>query len=87
MANKVFTGTVVSVKGQNSIVVAIERMVAHRKYGKLLKRTKRIMADTSSFYEGRKDMEMVVGDIVKIEETRPISKNKNFKIVSKEDKK
>lgn len=75
MAKKVFTGTVVSNKAQGSAVVAIERKVAHPKYGKLLKRTKKIMVDASSFSEVR------IGTVVKIEETKPLSKNKNFKII------
>ena len=87
MSKKSFIGTVVSNKTKNSVVVAIERKVIHPKYGKLLKKTKRIMADTSSFTEGKNGMEIKLGDIVKIEETRPISKNKNFKVVNIENKK
>lgn len=77
MSKKKFTGVVVSDKAQNSVVVAIERIVAHPKYGKLLKRTKKIMADKNG-------IEITVGDLVKIEETKPISKRKNFIVIKME---
>lgn len=77
MAKKVFIGEVVSDKAQNSVMVVIERKVTHPKYGKLLKRTKKLMADKNG-------MEVKLGDTVKIEETRPMSKKKNFKVVGKE---
>lgn len=61
----------------NSVVVAIERKVPHPRYGKLLTRTQKLMADKNG-------IEVVVGDMVKIEETKPMSKKKNFKVVKKE---
>ncbi|MBP6913728.1 MAG: 30S ribosomal protein S17 [Candidatus Levybacteria bacterium] len=78
MSKKTFTGKVVSDKMKNTIIVAIERNISHPRYGKLIKRTQKLMADKSG-------MDVVVGDIVKIEETKPMSKNKNFKVVKKED--
>lgn len=79
MSKKTFIGKIVSDKMANTVVVAIERKVAHKRYGKLLARTQKLMADKNS-------MEVVTGDTVKIEETRPMSKNKNFKVVGKENK-
>lgn len=77
---RTLSGTVVSVKMQNTVVVAIERKVAHKLYRKLIKVTKRIKADTNG-------MEIKEGDRVKIESTRPISRDKNFKVIGKEEAK
>lgn len=77
---KIIAGTVVSVKMQNTAIVAVIRKVAHKKYGKLLKVTKRFKVDTNG-------MELAVGDNVKIEQTKPISKTKFFKVIAKGDKK
>ncbi len=77
---KTLTGTVVSTKMTKTVVVAIERKVAHKKYGKLIKVTKRLKADTNG-------MEIKENDIVVIEQTRPMSKDKNFKVVRKEEAK
>lgn len=79
MSKKTFIGKIVSDKMANTVVVAIERKVAHKRYGKLLARTQKLMADKNG-------MEVVMGDIVKIEEIRPMSKNKNFKVLGKENK-
>lgn len=79
-ANKrTLTGTVVSTKMQKTVVVAIERKVAHKLYGKLIRVTKKLKADTNG-------MELSEGDIVKIQGTRPLSKDKNYKVVYKEAK-
>lgn len=75
---KTFSGTVVSSKMQNTVVVAIQRKVAHKLYRKLIKVTKRIKADTNN-------IDVKDGDVVVIEQTRPISKNKNFKVIKKEE--
>ena len=76
---KTFYGKIISDKMNNTVVVAIERKVAHPRYGKLLKKTQKLMADKNG-------MEVVIGEMVKIEETKPMSKNKNFKVVGKENK-
>lgn len=78
--NKTLSGQVVSAKMQDTVVVAIERKVAHPVYRKLIKVTKRIKADTNN-------MEIKEGDLVVIEQTRPISRDKNFKVVRKEEAK
>lgn len=74
------TGTVVSTKMQNTVVVSIERKVAHKLYGKLIKVSKKIKADTNG-------MEISEGEVVVIEQTKPISKDKNFRVIKKEEQK
>lgn len=74
MAKKTFTGKVVSDKMTNTIVVEIERLVRHPIYKKTLKRTGKIKADTNG-------MKPTIGQFVKIEQTRPISRDKSFKVI------
>lgn len=71
---KVRVGKVVSNKGDKSIVVAIETMVNHPLYNKRVKKTTKFMAhDEKNICD--------VGDIVKIMETRPLSKSKRHRLV------
>lgn len=70
---KVLKGVVVSDKMDKTVVVKITRFVEHKKYGKRIKKTKNYKAHDE--LNSKK-----VGDIVEIEETRPISKDKKFKI-------
>lgn len=77
---KILIGKVVTNKMKNTAVVAVNRSVAHPLYGKKLTKTSRFSADTNN-------TEVAVGDIVRIEETRKVSKNKYFKIIGKEDSK
>lgn len=74
MAKKVFIGKVVSDKMTKTVVVAIERLVKHPVYKKTLRRTGKIKADTNG-------MEPKAGQFVKIEQTRPVSRDKSFKVV------
>ncbi len=67
-------GKVVSNKMQKSIVVAIERYVQHRVYKKYYKQTTKIMAHDES-------QEANIGDLVRIMETKPLSKNKSWRLV------
>ncbi len=77
LKGKVFSGTVVSDKMKDTIVVAVVRYVKHPRYRKFYKRTKRYLAhDQGNVYHE--------GDMVSIVETRPISKNKHFKVVQGE---
>lgn len=69
------SGTVVSNKMKDTIVVAVTRYVKHPKYKKYLKRVKRYHAHDVG---NRKE----VGDRVEIRETRPISKLKHFEVVA-----
>lgn len=68
------TGLVVSNKMDKSITVVIERKEKHPIYGKFLKRTKKFIA-----HDENNDCN--IGDTVKIAETRPISKNKRWRLV------
>ena len=77
MSAKRFHGKIVSNKMTNTVVVAIERMVPHKRYGKLLKATTKLKADTNGGAYN-------IGDMVIIEETRPISRDKYFKVIEKE---
>ncbi len=67
-------GIVTSDKMQKSIVVAVERKVKHPKYGKFVKKTTKFVA-----HDENNDCN--IGDTVKIMETRPMSKNKNWRLV------
>lgn len=67
-------GTVVSNKMSKSIIVAIERRVAHPLYKKYFKKTTRLMAHDEK-------NECTIGDVVKISETRPLSKRKKWRLV------
>ena len=70
---KTFEGTVVSAKMQNTIVVEVFRRKPHPLYKKLLKRSKRYKVETGGY-------SVSVGDKVKILETKPISKDKYFRV-------
>jgi len=71
---KVKIGEVVSNKMEKSIVVAIERRIQHPLYKKFFKKTTKLMAHDEK-------NECNIGDIVKIMEARPLSKNKNWRLV------
>jgi small subunit ribosomal protein S17 len=67
-------GKVVSDKADKSIVVAVETMVDHPLYGKRVNRTTKFMAHDE-------ENACNTGDTVKIMETRPLSKNKRWRLV------
>ena len=67
-------GVVTSNKMQKSIVVSVERKVKHPKYGKFVKKTTKFVA-----HDENNDCH--IGDTVKIMETRPLSKSKNWRLV------
>ncbi len=75
MPKKVKTGKVISNKTINTITVAVERMKTHPLYSKRFRVTKKYHADTDG-----KSFE--IGDVVTIEEVKPISKTKTWKVVS-----
>jgi ribosomal protein uS17 len=66
-------GTVVSDKGDKTIVVKVDTIKAHRRYKKVVRRSKR-------FHAHDEQNAAKLGDIVKIIETRPISKTKNWRL-------
>ena len=71
---KVRVGKVVSNKMDKSIVVTVERRVKHRLYKKFFKKTTKFMAHDEK-------NECTIGDMVKIMETRPLSKMKRWRLV------
>ena len=68
------TGLVVSDKMQTTVVVEIERRVPHPVYGKMVTRTKRVKAHDE-------ENSAMSGDTVCIAETRPLSKDKRWRVV------
>ena len=71
---KTRTGVVVSDKMDKTVVVAISELVKHDLYGKTTKRTKRLKAHDENNACG-------VGDTVALMETRPLSKDKHWRVV------
>ena len=67
-------GVVVSNKMEKSIVVAVERKEKHPMYGKFVKKTTKFVAHDEK-------NECSVGDTVRIMETRPLGKTKNWRLV------
>lgn len=73
MAVKERVGLVVSDKMQKTVVVAVENRASHLKYGKIVVKTKRYKAHDE-------DNQCKVGDRVRIQETRPLSKTKRWTV-------
>jgi small subunit ribosomal protein S17 len=71
---KTKVGVVKSNKMQKTITVAVERMVKHPIYGKFVKKT-------TKFHAHDEKGECNIGDVVKIMETRPLSKTKRWRLV------
>ena len=76
MPKRVLTGTVVSDKGEKTVVVRVERRVKHPLYGKIIKLSKKYHAHDAA-------NEFHVGEVVRIEECAPISKLKTWKVVDR----
>ncbi len=71
---KVRIGKVVSDKMDKSITITVDRKVKHPLYGKFVQKTTKLMAHDEK-------NECGIGDTVKIMETRPLSKNKRWRLV------
>ena len=71
---KVMIGTVVSDKMDKTVVVAVETNVKHKIYSKIQKKTYKLKAHDEN-------NECQVGDKVKVMETRPLSKDKRWRVV------
>ena len=71
---KVMIGTVTSNKMDKTVVVSVETSVKHKLYGKIVKRTYKLKAHDEN-------NECQIGDKVKVMETRPISKDKRWRVV------
>jgi small subunit ribosomal protein S17 len=76
MPKRVLTGTVVSDKGDKTVVVRVERRVKHPLYGKIIKLSKKYHAHDDA-------NEFRAGEIVRIEECAPISKLKTWKVLDR----
>ena len=76
MPKRVLTGTIVSDKGDKTIVVRVERRVKHPLYGTIIKLSKKYHAHDA-------DNAFHVGEIVRIEECAPISKLKTWTVVDR----
>jgi small subunit ribosomal protein S17 len=73
-ARKVRLGVVVSDKMQKTVVVRLERRFAHPRYGKMVTRSTKVKA-----HDEKNDAK--TGDTVRIMETRPLSKDKRWRVV------
>jgi len=71
---KLMTGRVVSDSMQKTVVVAIERLVKHEEYGKYVRRRSRFKVHDEK-------NECKVGDVIRFMETRPLSKDKRWRLV------
>lgn len=71
---KVFVGTVVSDRMQKTVVVSVTRFLRHPEYNKLVRRRTKVKAHDE-------EQQCGVGDKVKIMETRPLSRDKRWRIV------
>jgi small subunit ribosomal protein S17 len=76
MPKRVLTGTVVSDKGDKTVVVRVERRVKHPLYGKIIRLSKKYHAHDAA-------NEFHVGEIVRIEECAPISRLKTWTVVDR----
>ncbi len=72
-SRKVRTGIVVSDKRENTVTVAIELQYPHPKYGKIVKKTRKLHVHDEKF-------DSKIGDKVEIMETKPISKTKRWRV-------
>ena len=76
MPKRILVGTVVSDKTDKTVTVKVERKVKHPLYGKIIRRSKKYHAHDES-------NEFKPGDTVRIEETRPISKTKTWRVLDR----
>ena len=78
MPKRILSGKVVSAKNDKTIVVEVTRRVTHKLYKKIIKKTKKYQAhDEKNFHK--------MGDFVKIQESKPISKSKRWIVMSSND--
>jgi len=73
-ARKLRTGLVVSDKMDKTVVVRIDRRMPHPQYGKMVTRTRKLKAHDE-------ENSAKLGDLVRIMETRPLSKDKRWRVV------
>ena len=78
MPKRILVGTVTSDKTDKTVTVLVERKVKHPLYGKIIRRSKK-------YHAHDEDNSFKVGETVRIEETRPLSKLKNWKVIERVD--
>jgi small subunit ribosomal protein S17 len=71
---KEFQGTVLSNKMQKTIIVSVVRVSKHPKYGRIMKKANKFKA-----HDEKNTAQ--IGDVVRIQETRPLSKDKRFRLL------
>jgi small subunit ribosomal protein S17 len=76
MPKRILVGTIVSDKTDKTVVVKVERKVKHAMYGKIIRRSKK-------YHAHDEDNNFKAGEIVRIEETAPISKLKCWKVIER----
>ncbi|MEO0412341.1 MAG: 30S ribosomal protein S17 [Pseudomonadota bacterium] len=76
MPKRILQGTVVSDKGEQTVTVLVERRFMHPLYKKVVRRSKKFRAHDA-------DNAFGIGDIVRIEECKPISKTKSWTVLDK----
>ena len=74
MPKRILTGKVVKKSGDKTISVLVTRQTTHPVYKKIIRVSKKYLALDS-------DNKIIVGDSVRIQETRPISKNKSWEVI------
>lgn len=77
MPKRILQGVVVSDKGSNTVIVKVERRIKHPLLDKIIRRSKKYHAHDES-------NQIQVGDVVRIQECRPISKLKTWRVVGGE---
>lgn len=70
---RVIEGVVKKISNANTAIVEVERLVSHKIYGKVMKRTTKFKVDF-------RETDLKIGDKVRIREVRPISKDKHFEV-------
>ena len=76
---KILQGIVISNKMTKTVVVRVERKIRHPLYQKIIIKHKKYKAHNE-------EIMLEIGDIVEIEETKPISKDKHFRVIKKLNK-
>ena len=76
MPKRILQGTVVSDKNDKTVVVLVERRFTHPLYKKTVRRTKK-------YHAHDENNEFKVGDVVRIEECRPLSRKKRWRVIER----
>ncbi len=74
MPKRTLQGTVVSDKGDKTVIVRVDRRVQHPLYKKIIRRSKKFAAHDA-------ENKFKIGDVVRIQECRPLSKSKTWEVI------